>query len=165
MLPNQDAQRRTATTRYDYDYGQLRSAVTGVLVSVGFTFFGLARSGQKGGIIFQLFWAPYTLYKQNIFKAYILGEDLPRPFPATGLMASMQEAMKDFQAPQPEPVVPEPQIVKEKTDRQLKVEARENFMKKLDKQNPHMSAEARAIHMLRAGHINAPKRTTFRRKK
>lgn len=154
----------TLTTRYDYEMGILKKNLSGVAISVGFTLFSFYRKRARGGMIFQMFYSPYILFKQNLFKAYVLKQDLPRPFPSSGMMEQLNNAFEEFDNEK------KPGKVRDEQNRlkTLKKERKDKIEKdkiKLDKINPHMSAEARAIHLAKMNpSANKPK-GTMRRKK
>ena len=170
MLDTQSG-KKVGTTRYDYDFGVLKSALKGIAMSIGFTLFSFFKSQKRGGMMVQIFMTPFNLFKNNLFKAYILGEDLPRPFPATGLMAQMTNAMKELDGQKPDPnVAPLPfqTAAPEQVIKDSRTKKREEVKQRLDKQNPHMSEAARVIHMERAGVAKSkqsgPRRNTRRRR-
>lgn len=84
-------------TRREYDMDTLMSMLKGLPLGIGFTLFIYSRSHKPGGIILQCIFGPFSLIRSNLFKAYILGQDLPRPFPASGPLQMLQQPMQQMQ--------------------------------------------------------------------
>jgi hypothetical protein len=86
---------------YAYDSEQWASLIKGTLIQLGILGFIHYKWGAAVPLVTQLILGPTKLYSSELFKSYILGQDLPRPFAAP--KSPFADMMKAFSGEEEKP--------------------------------------------------------------
>jgi len=88
----------------EYDLSQLKALLSSTAMTIGITAFIHIKFGLVPPLLMQGILAISTLYGNPMFQAYVLGKDLPRPFPEPpGLFSGLSAAFSGEEAKTEEP--------------------------------------------------------------